>query len=105
MKYGNLVERDHGAPAEDAARFHTTRWTIVVRAALGQMQWRQSVLAGLCRLYWCALYIFGRRRGHSPSDINKEIHAFCEALIASGGRLVTSVRNPNAPARAVAMNS
>ena len=81
------MERDHGPPAEGAARFHTARWTIVMRAALSQMQWRQSALAGLCRLYWYPLYIFAKRRGHSPVEINEEIHAFCEALIATGGRL------------------
>jgi RNA polymerase sigma-70 factor (ECF subfamily) len=67
------VERDHGPPAEGVARFHT-RWTIVMRAALSQLQWRQSALAGLCRLDWYPLYIFARRRGHSPSEINEEIH-------------------------------
>jgi hypothetical protein len=87
MKYGNLVERDHGPPAEGAASFHTTRWTIVMRAALSQVQWRQSALAGLCRLYWYPLYIFARRSGHSRAEIKEEIHAFCEALIATGGRL------------------
>jgi hypothetical protein len=87
MKHGNLVERDHGPPAEGAARFHTTRWTIVMRATLSQVQWRQSALAGLCRLYWYPRYMFARRRGHSPVEINEEIHAFCEALIATGGRL------------------
>ena len=87
MKHGNLVERDHGPPAESAARFHTTRWTIVMRATLSQVQWRQSALAGLCRLYWYPRYMFARRRGHSPVEINEEIHAFCEALIATGGRL------------------
>ena len=30
-------------------------------------------------------YIFARCRGHSPSEI--KIHAFCEAQIATGGRL------------------
>src|ERR1700740_1056568 len=85
VKYGNLVERDHGLPAEGAARFRITRWTIVMRAALSQMQWRQSALGGLCRLYWYRLYIFARRRGYSPAEINQEIHAFCEALIATGG--------------------
>jgi RNA polymerase sigma-70 factor (ECF subfamily) len=59
---------------------------IVMRAALSQMKWRQSALAGLCRLYWYPLYLFARRRGHSPAEINEEIHAFCEALIATGGR-------------------
>ena len=81
------MERDHGPSAEGAARFHTTRWKIVMMAALSQMQWRQSALAGLCRLYWYPLYIFARRRGHSPSEINDVMHAFCEALIATGGRL------------------
>src|ERR1700751_460972 len=44
VKYGNLVERDQGLPAEGAARFRITRWTIVMRATLSQMQWRQSAL-------------------------------------------------------------
>jgi hypothetical protein len=58
-----------------------------MRAALSQVQWRQSALAGLYRLYRYPLYIFARRRGHSPAEIDEEIHAFCEALIATGGRL------------------
>src|SRR4029077_6952357 len=64
-----FVERDHGPPAEGAARFHTTRWTIVMRAALSQVQWRQSALAGWCRLYYYPLYIFARRHGYSPAEI------------------------------------
>jgi hypothetical protein len=87
VKYQNLVERDHGPPAQGAARFHTTRWTIVMRAALSQMQLRRSALAGLCWLYRYPHDMFARRRGHSPSEINEEIQAFCEALIATGGRL------------------
>ena len=62
------MERDHGPPAEGATRFHTTRWTIVIRAAQSQAQGGQSALAELCRLYWYPLYIFARRRGYSPDD-------------------------------------
>jgi RNA polymerase sigma factor (sigma-70 family) len=62
------VEPDHGPPAEGAASFHTTRWTIVMRAAQSQAQGGQSTLAELCRLYWYPLYMFARRRGHSPDD-------------------------------------
>ena len=40
-----LVERDHGPPAEGAASFHTTRWTIVMRAAQSRAQGRRSALA------------------------------------------------------------
>jgi RNA polymerase sigma factor (sigma-70 family) len=62
------VEPDHGPPAEGAASFHTTRWTIVMRAAQSQAQGGRSALAELCRLYWYPLYLFARRRGHSPDD-------------------------------------
>jgi RNA polymerase sigma factor (sigma-70 family) len=62
------VKRDHGLSAEGAASFHTTRWTVVMRAAESQAQGGQSALAELCRLYWYPLYIFARRRGHSPDD-------------------------------------
>jgi RNA polymerase sigma factor (sigma-70 family) len=63
-----LVERDYGPPAEGAASFHTTRWTIVLTAAQSQAQGGQSALAELCRVYWYPLYMFARRRGHSPDD-------------------------------------
>jgi RNA polymerase sigma factor (sigma-70 family) len=62
------VERDHGLPTEGAASFHTTRWTIVMKAAQSQAQGGQSALADLCRNYWYPLYMFARRRGHSPDD-------------------------------------
>jgi RNA polymerase sigma factor (sigma-70 family) len=62
------VERDHGPPVKGAASFHTTRWTIVMRAAQSQAQGGQFALAELSRLYWYSLYIFARRRGYSPDD-------------------------------------
>jgi RNA polymerase sigma-70 factor (ECF subfamily) len=70
------VERDHGPLAEDAASFHTTRWTIVMRAAQSQAQGGQSALAELCRVYWYPLYIFARRRGHSPDDAQDLTQSF-----------------------------
>jgi RNA polymerase sigma factor (sigma-70 family) len=62
------VERDHGPPAEGAVGFHTTRWTIVMQAAQSQALGGQSALAQLCHNYWYPLYMFARRRGHSPDD-------------------------------------
>jgi RNA polymerase sigma factor (sigma-70 family) len=62
------VKRDHGPLAEGAASFHTTRWTIAMGAGQSQAQGGQSALAELCRLYWYPLYIFARRRRHSPDD-------------------------------------
>jgi len=37
-------------------------------AAQSQVQGGQAALAELCRLYWYPLYVFARRRGHSPDD-------------------------------------
>jgi RNA polymerase sigma factor (sigma-70 family) len=62
------VKRDHGPLAEGAASLHTTRWTIAMGAGQSQAQGGQSALAELCRLYWYPLYIFARRRRHSPDD-------------------------------------
>ena len=70
------MERDHGPLAEGAASFHTTRWTIVMRAAQSQAQGGQSALAELCRVYWYPLYIFARRRGHSPDDAQDLTQSF-----------------------------
>ncbi len=37
VKHGEfVVERDHGPPAEGSASFHTSRWTIVMKAAQSQ---------------------------------------------------------------------
>jgi DNA-directed RNA polymerase specialized sigma24 family protein len=71
-----LVEHDHGPLAEGAASFHNTRWTIVMRAAQSQARGGQSALAELCRVYWYPLYIFARRRGHSPDDAQDLTQSF-----------------------------
>jgi hypothetical protein len=83
------VERDHGPPAEGAASFHTTRWTIVMRAAHSQAQGGQSALAELCRLYWYPLYIFARRRGHSPDDAKDLTQGFFLHVYATAGKAST----------------
>jgi RNA polymerase sigma factor (sigma-70 family) len=75
-EHGILVERDHGPLAEGVESFHTTRWTIVMRAAQSQALWGQSALAELCRLYWYSLYTFARRRGRSPEDAQDLTQSF-----------------------------
>ncbi|MBV8276872.1 MAG: hypothetical protein JO170_16665 [Verrucomicrobia bacterium] len=39
------MEREHGPPAEGAASFHTTRWTIVMNAAQSQAPGGEFALA------------------------------------------------------------
>jgi hypothetical protein len=50
---------------EGAASFHTTRWTIVMKAARSQAQEEQTAMA----------------------EIDEEIRALCDVLVASEGRL------------------
>ena len=128
------MERDYGPAVQGAASFHTTRWTIVMRAAQSQSPGGESAFAQLCRNYWYpleALNVFldsvnsraplsyeevanrlqvstgavktlihrlrkrytallreeVGRTVSNPAEIDDEIHALCEALIASEGRL------------------
>jgi RNA polymerase sigma factor (sigma-70 family) len=76
VEHGIFVEREHGPLAEGVGNFHTTRWTIVMRAAESQAPWGQSALADLCRLYWYPLYTFARRRGRSPEDAQDLTQSF-----------------------------
>jgi len=62
------LKLDHSSPAEDAARFRTTRWSVVLLSAQSQAPGSKAALAELCRLYWFPLYAFVRRRGYSPAD-------------------------------------
>jgi RNA polymerase sigma-70 factor (ECF subfamily) len=68
LKTQFFVEREHSLPAAGAANFHTTHWTVIMTAAQSQMQGGPAALAELCGLYWYPLYVFARRRGHSPDD-------------------------------------
>jgi hypothetical protein len=90
------VERDHGPPTGCTASFHTTRWGIVMRAAQSQAPGSLPALAELCRQYWSPLCMVVWDRGLSREEVGRslsgqaetdeEIHARCEALIASKGR-------------------
>jgi RNA polymerase sigma factor (sigma-70 family) len=51
-----------------AARFNTTRWTLVLISAQSQAAGGRTALAKLCQLYWYPLYSFARRSGYSPHD-------------------------------------
>ena len=62
------MRRDHGPPAEGPASFHTTHWTVVLRAAQSQECDAPAALGQLFRLYWYPLYSFARHYGHSPDD-------------------------------------
>jgi DNA-directed RNA polymerase specialized sigma24 family protein len=62
------VHPEQSSPAEGAASFHTTHWTVVIKAAQSQVEGGTTALAKLCQVYWYPLYVFARRRGYSPDD-------------------------------------
>lgn len=47
-------------------QFPTTRWTLVLGAATGEL--RGEALQWLCEHYWQPIYAYVRRRGHDPSQ-------------------------------------
>ena len=58
----------HATPA-CSGEFTATHWSVVLAAA-GQPESPQAAAAleRLCRTYWYPLYVYVRRRGHSPED-------------------------------------
>ena len=51
-----------------SAEFHTTRWSLVLRAQGQVTRAADESLESLCQQYWPPLYAYVRRRGHSPHD-------------------------------------
>jgi DNA-directed RNA polymerase specialized sigma24 family protein len=67
---------DHNSPTQEAGRFRTTRWSVVLLSAQSQAPGSKAALAELCRLYWFPLYAFVRRRGYSPADTQDLVQGF-----------------------------
>jgi DNA-directed RNA polymerase specialized sigma24 family protein len=72
---------DHSSPVEEAGRFRTTKWNLVLLSAQSQALGSKAALAELCRLYWFPLYAFVRRRGYSPADTQDLVQGFLLHLL------------------------
>ena len=66
-----------------AARFATTRWSLVCAAGKEDSNARDA-LASLCETYWYALYAFLRRRGCSREEAEDVTQAFFARLLERG---------------------
>ena len=51
-----------------ARGFETTQWSVVLAVGSDDRSASRRALATLCETYWCPLYAYVRRRGHSPED-------------------------------------
>lgn len=67
------------------ARFHTTRWSLVRRAAAANETEMGKALGELCALYWPPLYAWLRRRGTGENEAKDLVQSFCVHLIENGG--------------------
>ncbi len=72
---GSQLKPDYHAEDADVYRFRTARWSALLLSPQKQASASRAAVAKLCNFYW------------HPVEIDDEIHAHCEALIASGGLL------------------
>ena len=66
---------------QHAAAFHTTRWSVVARAAASENPDAHAALAETCRDYWPPLYAFARRSGLTQPDAEDLTQSFFAELI------------------------
>jgi len=63
------------------AWFGTTHWSVVLSARDKASPQSEVALEQLCRAYWCPLYAYVRRRGHSPHDAEDLTQEFLSRLV------------------------
>ena len=64
-----------------ASVFHTTRWTMVIRAQGGAPEAR-AALGDLCEAYWMPVYRFLKREGRNDDDSRELTQEFFSRLLA-----------------------
>jgi RNA polymerase sigma-70 factor (ECF subfamily) len=66
---------------DNAERFSTTHWSLVVQAGDKRHPAASQALAALCARYWFPLYAFVRREGHGEHDAQDLTQAFFARLL------------------------
>src|SRR6266849_3679264 len=73
---GSEADGRHGA-----AGFATTHWSVVLAAKDLALPEADAALQRLCRIYWYPLYVYVRRRGHTPEDAQDLTQEFFKRLV------------------------
>jgi RNA polymerase sigma-70 factor (ECF subfamily) len=79
-----MPENDSRQPSGQvgsSARFHTTRWSVVLSAGDRPTSQSRDALATLCETYWYPLYAFTRREGYSPEQAEDLTQGFFERFL------------------------
>ncbi|MFT5412819.1 MAG: hypothetical protein ACI9NC_005571, partial [Verrucomicrobiales bacterium] len=74
---------DDELPSPESKAFHTTRWTMVMRAR-GDAPEARAAMAELCEAYWTPVFRFLRREGRDE-DLSKELTQEFVARMLSRG--------------------
>jgi RNA polymerase sigma-70 factor (ECF subfamily) len=70
-----------GEAVGTAGAFSTTHWSVVLEAGQAESPGAAEALESLCRTYWYPLYVFARRKGHSPEDAQDLTQEFFARLL------------------------
>ena len=79
------MQRENPEPGHEpmgAARFRTTHWSLVLRAATPTEAESNQALERLCQAYWPPVYAFIRSRGLAPDDAKDLTQGFFAQLLA-----------------------
>jgi len=87
-----MAHKSNARSLNEAARFRTTRWSLVAAARGGEMAEARDALAALCRDYWYPLYAFVRRRGHDVVTAEDLVQGFFARLLERGDLLAADPR-------------
>ncbi|MFK7851311.1 MAG: RNA polymerase sigma factor [Akkermansiaceae bacterium] len=69
-------------PSQHPPSFHTTRWTMVMRAQ-GQEPEARAALGELCEAYWMAVYRFLKREGRNDDESRELTQEFVSQLLST----------------------
>jgi RNA polymerase sigma factor (sigma-70 family) len=75
------TEYDFGALHGPAGAFHTTHWSVVLRAKDNNGSQADAAMERLCRAYWPPLYGFIRRQGHNVHDAQELTQEFLSRFV------------------------
>jgi len=70
---------------QNAGRFATTHWSVVLAAGRPKSASYQQALETLCQTYWFPLYAYLRRHGSNSHEAQDYTQAFFTALLDKGG--------------------
>ncbi|MEY2410274.1 MAG: hypothetical protein QOF48_2944 [Verrucomicrobiota bacterium] len=76
------IDNKPEVPDGGAREFHTTHWSLVLRASQRQGAGSTEALETLCRAYWFPIYAFARREGYGPHEAQDAAQEFFSRLLA-----------------------